>query len=107
LKRDVFYSSDKSKAFTDGRVGWRFIDNFFPVEPMRMGLPLIVSALSVLEAGGDPAMKEVWGLLKDKETENGRLILEGTLTKQPCSFGKAGFENKWMTFYAHLAEKYH
>jgi len=108
LKRDVFYSSDKSKAFYDknGKVGWRFVDNFFPAEPMRMGIPLIMSALSVLGAGNDPALTEAWKIFKEKEDENGRLKLEGTLTKQPCSFGTVGKENKWITFYALLAEKY-
>ena len=108
LKRDVFYSSDKSKAFyeKDGRAGWRFVDNFFPAEPMRMGLPLIVSALSVLGVGNHPALTEAWQMLKDKEDENGKLYLEGTLTKQPCSFGPVGKANKWVTFYAALAEKY-
>jgi hypothetical protein len=106
LKRDIFYSSDKKSRFDEGRVGWRFVDNFFPVEPMRMGLPLIVSALSILGVGNNPAMEEAWKLLKDKEDENGRLHLEGTLTKQPCSFGKVGQANKWLTFYSKLAEKY-
>ncbi|MCL2775298.1 MAG: hypothetical protein FWD71_18415 [Oscillospiraceae bacterium] len=108
LKRDVFYSSDKSKAFydKDGKVGWRFIDNFFPAEPMRIGIHLIVSALSVLGAGNQPAMTEAWKLFKEKENENGILKLEGTLTKQPCSFGTVGKDNKWITFYALLAEKY-
>ena len=108
LKRDIFYSSDKSRTFydKDGKAGWRFVDNFFPAEPMRMGLPLIVSALAVLGAGNNSAMDESWEMLKNKKNENGRLVLEGTLTKQPCSFGKVGNENKWMTFYALLAEKY-
>ena len=108
LKRDVFYSSDKSTAFfdKDGRVGWRFVDNFFPAEPMRMGLPLTMSALSILGVGDHPALTEAWQMLKDKEDENGVLKLEGTLTKQPCSFGSVGKDNKWMTFYAMLAEKY-
>jgi hypothetical protein len=106
LKRDIFYSSDKTSKFEEGRVGWRFVDNFFPVEPMRMGLPLIVSALSILGVGNNPAMEEAWDLLKGKEDENGRLYLEGTLTKQPCSFGKVGQANKWLTFYSILAEKY-
>ena len=106
LKRDVFYSSDKTKKFDEGRFGWRFVDNFFPVEPMRMGLPLIVSALSVLGAGNHPALTEAWEMLKEKEDANGKLKLDGTLTKQPCSFGKVGQENKWITFYALLADKY-
>lgn len=107
LKRDVFYSSDKSNAtFKQGRLGWRFIDNFFPVEPMRMGFPLIISALSILGVGEHPELTESWALLKEKSDENGKLYLEGTLTKQPCNFGKVGQPNKWITFYALLAEKY-
>ena len=108
LKRDVFYSSDKSQAFydKDGKVGWRFVDNFFPVEPMRIGIPLIMSGLSILGAGNHPALTEAWKLFKDKEDENGILKLEGTLTKQPCRFGTVGKDNKWITFYALLAEKY-
>ena len=105
LKRDVFYSNDKTKTFMEGKYGWRYVDNFFPVEPMRMGLPLIVSALSVLGAGNQPALAEAWEMLKDKEDGFGRLALEGTLTKQPCSFGKVGQPNKWVTFYALLAKK--
>jgi hypothetical protein len=51
-------------------------------------------------------MKEAWELLKGKEGENGRFSLEGSLTTYPCRFGKVGSENKWVTFYALLAEKY-
>jgi len=104
--RNVFYSSDKTKKFDEGRFGWRFIDNFFPVEPMRMGLPLIISALSISGAGNDPSMSESWEMLEQKKNENGKFHLDGTLTKQPCSFGKVGKENKWITFYAMLAEKH-
>jgi hypothetical protein len=106
LKRDVFYSSDMTKRFTDGKVGWRYIDNFFPAEPVRVGLPLIVYALSVLGVGNHPALSESWEMLKKKKDENGRLPLEGTLSKFPYNFGKIGKENKWMTYYALLAEKY-
>ena len=105
LKRDVFYSSDKNKLIPDGRDGWRGIDNFFPVESMRIGLPLIMSALSILGVGNHPAMKKGWEFLESKKSEDGKLILEGTLTKQPCSFGKVGKYNKWVTFYGILAEK--
>lgn len=107
LKRNVFYTSDmKIKRFADGRVGWRYIDNFFPVEPMRVGLPLIMSALSILGVGNHPALTESWEILSKKDDENGNLKLEGILTKQPCSFGKVGQVNKWVSFYALLAEKY-
>ena len=107
LKRDVFFSSaDKAKLVLDERPGWRAIDNFFPAETMRIGLPLIVFALSVLGAGCHPALDMAWKYLESKKNERGRLVLEGTLTKQPCKFGKVGEENKWVTLYALLAERY-
>jgi len=106
LKRDVFYSSDKATKFDEGRFGWRLVDNFFPAEPMRMGFMQTVAALSVLGAGNSPAMQEAWDLLNNRKDESGRLPLDGTLSKQPCTFGKVGAENKWVTFYAALAEKY-
>jgi len=106
LKRDVFYSSDKATKFDEGRFGWRLVDNFFPVEPMRIGFVQTVAALSVLGAGNDIAMKEAWDLLNKRKDESGRLPLDGTLSKQPCTFGKVGAENKWVTFYATLAEQY-
>ena len=60
LNQDVFYSNDRTKNFNEGRPGWRFIDNFFPAEPNRTGLPLIVSSLSILGAGNHPALMESW-----------------------------------------------
>ena len=107
LRRDVFYSSDMTKRFTDEKIGWRFIDNFFPAEPVRVGLPLIVSALAVLGVGSHPAMEKAWELLEEKENDKGKVILEGTLSRQPCNFGAVGEENKWVTFYALLAKKHH
>lgn len=52
------------------------------------------------------SMDRAWSLLDSKKNIDGKLTLEGTLTKQPCSFGKVGQENKWVTFYSVLAEKY-
>jgi NTP pyrophosphatase (non-canonical NTP hydrolase) len=106
IKRKVFYASNGAARFMEGRAGWRFIDNFFPAESIRVGLPLIMYALSVLGAGNHPALTEAWALLKAKQNADGRLTLEGTLSKFPYNFGKVGTENKWMTFYAVLAEKY-
>jgi len=106
LKRNVFYSSDKSMKFDEGRFGWRLVDNFYPVEPMRMAFVQTVAALSVLGAGNDPAMQEAWDMLDERKDENDRLPLDGTLSKQPCTFGKVGVANKWITYYAALAEKY-
>lgn len=79
---------------------------FFPAEPIRAGLPLIISALSILGVGNHHAMTESWELLNAKKDEEGRLKIDGTLSKFPYNFGKVGDENKWVTFYALLAEKY-
>ena len=106
IKRNVFYTSDKSQLLANERPGWRVIDNFFPVESMRMGLPLILASLSIIEAGNESGLIEAWDRLDEKKNDNGRFVLEGTLSKQPCSFGKVGDENKWVTFYALLAEKH-
>lgn len=105
-KRDVFYHSDKSNFVIDTKPGWRNIDNFFPVEPLRIGLPLIASALSILGTGEDPSLQKAWNFLEEKMQPNGQFLLEGTLTKQPCTFGKPGQPNKWIAFYTLLAEKY-
>ena len=106
LNRDIYYSNDRTMTFNQEKVGWRFIDNFFPAEPIRMGLPLIISALSILGAGNHAALTESWEILNAKKDSNGRLALEGTLSKFSYNFGKVGNENKWVTFYALLAEKH-
>jgi hypothetical protein len=107
LRRDVFYHGEGlATLVVDGRPGWRAIDTFFPVEAMRIGLPLTLAALAVLGAGREPALDRAWALLAEKRNARGWYILEGTLAKQPCKWGKVGQENDWITFYALLAEKY-
>ncbi len=107
LKRDVFYDrAGKTKLLPDGNIGWRGIDNFFPVETMRIGLPLTIAALAVLGEGDQPGLSRAWAILEGKKQANGRYLLDGTLTKQPCKFGNVGEENKWVTFYVLLAEKH-
>ena len=98
LKRDVFYTSDKTENlffFKDG-----VLSKF-----SKFGVPLIVYALSVLGAGNSPALHNGWEMIKERENKNGRLRLDGA-AKQPGVFGKDGHENKWATFYAMLARKY-
>jgi hypothetical protein len=68
LKRDVFFTSDdKTRLVLDARPGWRPIDDFFPVEVQRIGLPLIMCALSVLGAGNHPALERGWVTLEGKK----------------------------------------
>jgi hypothetical protein len=107
VRRDVFYhSDDKETLVVGGTPGWRPIDTFFPVESMRIGLPVTMAALAILGAGRDPALDRAWALLADKRNARGWYVLEGTLAKQPCTWGTVGEENAWVTFYALLAETY-
>ena len=101
LKRDVFYSSDKIQSFID-KDG---TPKGFPGDLMKMGIPLIVSALSILGAGNHPALQKAWKMLNERKGENDRFRLDG-LAKQPGIYGKDGRENKWATFYAVLAKTY-
>jgi hypothetical protein len=103
MSRDVFYRSDREALVLEGRPGWRSIDSFFPPEPMRVGLEQIVAALAALGAAHHPAMERAWALLEGKIGSDGRVVLEGTLSRQPCSFGKVGAANGWLTLYAALA----
>lgn len=41
-----------------------------------------------------------------KQAYNGKYILDGSLTKPYIKTEKVGRANKWVTFYALLAEKY-
>lgn len=106
MRRNVFYKSNTNELVLDNKVGWRSIDNFFPVEPMRVGIPIIISSLSILGTGSYKGMENAWQLWEDKKDEQGRMILEGTLSKQPCSFGAVGKANKWVAFYYELAQKH-
>lgn len=47
------------------------------VEPMRMGLPLIVSALSILGVGNNPAMEEAWNLIKERKKMKRQTVFGG------------------------------
>jgi len=99
LKRDVFYSTDKTHIFID----MHGVPKGFG--PMKIGIPLLLSALSILGAGNAPELQNPWHMMDERKNENGRYRAEGA-AMQPGVFGKDGQENKWSTFYALLAEKY-
>jgi hypothetical protein len=106
-KHNIFYRSDDlSTLVLDCREGWRTIDTFYPFEVMRVGIQNIIEALCVLGHGNNQRLKSAWDVLHGKRDENGRYILDGTLSKSYFPKERVGKPGKWVTFYALLAEKY-
>ena len=108
-KRDILYNSEKTKllmgAEDDERgasYGWRGIDAFHPPEPMRIGIHNTYKAATIMGLDTTPMRR----FIEAKRMENGRFNLDGTLSKQPCSFGTVKKENKYITYYIYSAEKY-
>jgi hypothetical protein len=107
MKRRVFYRSNSLDILVlRDRPGKRMIDNFFPAEPFRVGLPHLLYAFSVLGAGNKPELKEAWELMQSKKDREGKSLLEGTLAKSYLPKERVGKPSKWVTLYAMLAEKY-
>lgn len=105
-KHNLFYRTNNPQTLIlDAREGWRTIDTFHPFEPMRVGLHNIVESFCALGYGNDDRLKEAWDILDSKKTEDGKYILNGTLTKSYLQKERIGKPSKWVTFYALLAQK--
>jgi hypothetical protein len=106
VRRRLFYrTDDPARLVLDCRPGWRTVDVFFPIEVMRVGLPVLLEALATLGAGDMPECQEAWDLLRSKTNSLGRVILEGTLSKSYLPKERVGQPGKWPTLYALLALK--
>jgi len=106
LKRRVFYRTDHpAQLVLNDHPGRRMTDVFFPVEYFRVGLPVLLDAFAVLEAGEAPELREAWRILDEKKDPQGRIVLEGTLplSKSYLPKEKVGKPSKWATLYAYLA----
>lgn len=102
----LFYRTNNPETLIlNAREGWRTIDTFYPFEVMRVGLQNIVESLCALGYGNDDRLKEAWDILNRKITEDGKYILNGTLSKCYLPKERVGKPSKWVTFYALLAEK--
>lgn len=105
-KHNIFYkSSDLSTLMLGGREGWRVIDTFHPFEPMRIGIHNIVEAFCGLGYGNDEKLQHVWDMLHEKRNDDGKYILNSTLTKSYLPKETVGKPSKWVTFYSLLAER--
>jgi len=104
LKRRLFYRTDAPERLVlDCRPGYRMTDACFPIEIQRVGLPMLLDALSALGAGGAPELREAWSILDAKRDGRGRVKLEGTLAKSYLPKERVGRPGKWVTLYACLA----
>jgi hypothetical protein len=106
LKRRLFYRTDRpDELVLDCRPGKRTTDVFFPNEVMRVGLPVLLEALAALGAGEAPELGQAWSLLEQKKDAQGRIRLEGTLSKSYLPKERVGKASKWASLYACLAWK--
>lgn len=107
LKRRLFYRTDDPQRLVieEQHPGWRMTDAFFPIEFHRVGLPTLLEALATLGAGQAPELQEAWSMLDAKFDAQGRVTLDGTLTKSYLPKEQIGRPSKWATLYAWLAYK--
>jgi hypothetical protein len=106
LRRRLFYRmGDPARLVLDSRPGRRMTDVHFPIEVMRVGLPVLLEAFAALGVGQARELQEAWRLLDEKSDEQGRLRLEGTLNKSYLPKERRGKPSKWATLYASLALK--
>jgi hypothetical protein len=77
----------------------------FPIT-WRANLWEILYALSKMGHGNDERLQAAWKELEDRADEAGRYPLDWTPTECPWKVGKRGELNKWITYYALLAQKY-
>lgn len=106
VKHNIFYRTDGQFLVLNSREGWRSIDTFYPFEVMRVGIQNIVEAMSILGYGKIKEMEKAWSILESKKDNDGRYILNGTLTKSYLPKEKINQASKWITLYALLANKY-
>lgn len=102
LGRDVLYRHDDSFRVVKNEMG----TTFHPPVATRIGLHMILCALSILGKGNAPECKRAWEVLNSKRCDDGKYTLDRSLTKPYIKTGKPGKANKWVTFYTLLAEKY-
>lgn len=105
-KHNIFYrTDDKNTLVLNARPGWRTVDIFYPFEVMRIGLQNVAEAFAVLGYGNDERLNRAWNMLESRKDENGKVLLDGTLTKSYLPKERVGKPSKWATFYTLLAEK--
>ncbi len=97
--RDMIYSkTEPRKILCDTKLG------LFSTGLSQ--LLMIAYSMSKMGLGNIPEMKDVWEIIKNKPTTDGKYHLEAAETKKAILMDKVGQPNKWITFYILLSEKY-
>ena len=100
-KRNIFYRTDDMKTpMVDVMLG-----TFYPPDPIKIGAHQIVYALRIL--GCEPqskAMQAGYNVLDQHRLANGRYVLTASKSVPAFKVGNVGEENKWVTFYACMAQ---
>lgn len=101
LDREVLFRHDDSSLIVKIEMG----SSFHPPVATRIGLHMIMYSLAVINKAEDPRCNRAWNLLESKCSDDGRYIIDGSLTKSYIKTEKPGKPNKWVTFYSLLAKK--
>ena len=101
LRRGGVYQSNHPGIFVNQDMQ-RFS---FPIT-WRANLWEVLYALCKMGHGNDERLQSAWNVLESRADVEGRYQLDWTPTECPWKVGKSGEINKWITFYAMLAEKY-
>jgi len=101
LRRGGVYQSNHPGIFVNQDMQ-RFS---FPIT-WRANLWEVLYALCKMGHGNDERLQSAWNVLESRADIEGRYQLDWTPTECPWKVGKSGEINKWITFYAMLAEKY-
>jgi hypothetical protein len=101
LKRRLFYRTDNPAQVVVRGMN----EAFFPIAYFRVGLLLLLEALSALGRGKSMELQEAWKILEEKRDHQSRIILVGNLplNKSYLPKERVGKPSKEVTLYAYLA----
>lgn len=102
LGRDVLFRHDNPDQVVKAEMG----TTFHPPVATRIGIHQILYALAALDKASDPRCNRAWSLLEARCADDGKYVIDGSLTKPYIKTEKPGKSNKWVTFYSLLAKKY-
>jgi hypothetical protein len=99
LDREVLFTHDDPQSLVVPDLA----GTFYPLDPVKIGLQMILYSLAILGVADDPRCAKAWEALERRRDEDGCYILDKSLSKPLYKIGKPGKPNKWVTLYALLA----